>query len=431
MNAARALWRSLRTLKGNQRALVMTEPLWSVPLNLFLPFASLYMASLGLKVTEIGLVASLSLASEFLWGLLSGAIVDKFGRRASMLLFGLVSWTVPCALWALAREPWHFALAALLNGMWRVMGNGFSCMIVEDEDCGRLIHVYTILSIIGILAGFLSPLVGLVIGRFTLVPAMRVLYVAAMILMTAKFIALYRLSRERPIGLNRKAECRGQSLTRLALIGWPAFRAALNERRLRLCVILMILTTCYNTIQSNFWPLFVSKEFAVGDTRMSVFPLVKSAITLMVFLAVTPRIRLTRIRHPLVLGLSAQGVGLIALMAFQPTAAVIAVFFSAACDAFGLAVLGPMMESMMSVTIPGAERARINSLIVASILLVSTPAGFLAGQLAGLNRALPLMINLVLIIAEIVVALRISAEPGKTDPPNHADPNPSPTEVTI
>jgi MFS family permease len=417
MNAARALWQSLWALKGNQRALIMTEPLWAVPYNLFLPFASMYMAAIGLNVTEIGLVASLGLASEFLWGLLSGAVVDKYGRRASMLLFGLLSWTLPCALWALAREPWHFALAALLNGMWRVMGNGFSCMIVEGEDRERLIHVYTILNIIGILAGFLSPLVGLMIGRFTLVSAMRAMYAAAMILMTAKFFALYRLSQERPIGYHRVEECVGQPLIRLAFSGWPAFRAALHVKRMRLLVILMVLMTCFGTIQANFWPLFVTREFLVSDSGMSVFPLVKSAITLLVFFTITPRIHLTRVQSPLVLGLTAQGLGLVALVAFRPMAgaAIFPVFFSAACDAFALAVLGPLTESMMSVTIPGAERARINSLIFASILLVSTPAGFIAGQLAARSRVLPLIMNLALVAAEIIVALGISRE-GKGAP---------------
>ena len=417
MKAIAALWQSLRALKGNQRALVMTEPLWAVPYNLFLPFASLYMASVGLKDAEIGLVASLGLASQFVWGLLSGAIVDKFGRRASMLVFGLISWMIPCAIWAVARESWHFAFAVLLNGMWRVTGNSFSCMIVEGEDSGRLIHVYTILNIIGILAGFLTPVVGLMIDRFTLVPAMRVLYAAAMILMTARFLLQFHLTCERPIGKSRMQECRGQSLIRLSLHGWPAFRAALQGKRMRLLVILMVLMTCYSTIQANFWPLFVTKEFAVKDSLMTVFPLVKSVVTLFTFLVITPRIRLTRVRYPLLLGLTAQGLGLIALMAFQPMAeaAIWAVFFSAACDAVALAVLGPLTESMMSVTIPGAERARINSLIFASILLISTPAGFIAGQLAGLNRVFPLAMNLVLVIAETFVALGISRE-GKRAP---------------
>ena len=50
------------------------------------------------------------------------------------------------------------------------------------------------------------------------------------------------------------------------------------------------------------------------------------------------------------------------------------VFFSAICEAFALAILGPLCESIMSIVIPAKERARTNSLIFAVILLISTPA---------------------------------------------------------
>ncbi len=66
MKITHPLWRTLRSLKGNQRACVVTEPLWSIPNNLFLPFASIYMAAIGLQDTQIGMVASLGLATEFL-----------------------------------------------------------------------------------------------------------------------------------------------------------------------------------------------------------------------------------------------------------------------------------------------------------------------------------------------------------------------------
>lgn len=118
------------------------------------------------------------------------------------------------------------------------------------------------------------------------------------------------------------------------------------------------------------------------------------------------------------MGLAAQGIGLTALLAFLPvsSAAAWAVFFSAACDAFALAMLGPLSESLMSLSIPAAERARINSLICAGILLVSAPAGWIAGRIAERSRVLPLAMNLLLIAAEVVAALGIA----RTSRPEHA-----------
>ncbi len=417
MKAICALWQSLRSLKGNQRVCVVTEPLWAVPYNLFLPFMALYMSSIGLTDAQIGAIASLGLAMQFLWGLLSGAIVDKYGRRGTMLVFGLGSWMIPCALWAAAQGYWHFAVAAAMNSMWRVIGNSFSCMIVEDGDSGRLIHVYTILNVMGIAAGFLSPLVGLCIDRFTLVPTMRALYALSMVLMTAKFILHYRLSRESGVGVRRMKACRGRSLYALTFGGWHGFVAALGQKRMRLCVLLMVLITCFNTVQASFWPLFVTERYGISDAVISVFPFLKSAVAIAVYLMISPRISVLRVQRPFLLALTAQALGLLALVICPMTSgAAWAVFLSAVCDAFALAIIGPLSEALMSLSIPDTERASINSLLFAAILMISTPVGWCAGQIAGLDRALPLILNLCLLAVETAVVIGI-ARVGQPEQP--------------
>lgn len=82
MNALRTLWHTLGSLKGNQRACVVTEPFWAIPYYLFLPFASVYMSAVGLSDLQIGTIASISLAMQFIWGLLFGALIDKSGIRS-------------------------------------------------------------------------------------------------------------------------------------------------------------------------------------------------------------------------------------------------------------------------------------------------------------------------------------------------------------
>ena len=73
---------ALRSLTGNPRGCVYTEPLWGIPYNLFAPYVSVYMVALGLSDKDIGIVLSVSWGFQVLWALLSGAITDKVGRRA-------------------------------------------------------------------------------------------------------------------------------------------------------------------------------------------------------------------------------------------------------------------------------------------------------------------------------------------------------------
>ncbi|HOF99794.1 MAG: Major Facilitator Superfamily protein [Firmicutes bacterium ADurb.Bin248] len=418
MKASHPLWQTARALRGNQRACVVTEPLWSLPYYFFAPYASVYMAAIGLGDAQIGALASVGLAVQLVWAVFSGAIVDKLGRRRTILVFGLLSWTIPCVLWGMAQGYAHFMIAVVFNSMWRVSGNCFSCLIVENGDSEKLVHVYTILSLIGLVAGFLLPLLGLCIDRFSLVPTMRVVYLASAAVMGAKYVLHYRLLRESAIGLRRMNACRGRSLFSLAFGGKDALITAFREARLWPYVALMALMNCFNTVQATFWPLFVTGAYGVSASTFSLFPLVKAAITMVVYLLITPRIRLHAARNPLLSGLGAQAAGLAALLLCQGfgAAALAAVFFSALCEAFALAILSPLLESMLSVAIPARERARVNSLIAALVLLISMPVGWISGLLSQSDRMLPFVLNLCILAAEVPVALRaarISKQAGR------------------
>lgn len=54
--ATHPLFTILGGLKGNARACVLTEPLWGIPYNLYIPYVSVYMLTLGLTDRQIGLV---------------------------------------------------------------------------------------------------------------------------------------------------------------------------------------------------------------------------------------------------------------------------------------------------------------------------------------------------------------------------------------
>lgn len=52
---------TLLNLEGNPRACVYTEPLWGIPFNLYAPYVSIYMYSLGVNDVQIGLITSIGM----------------------------------------------------------------------------------------------------------------------------------------------------------------------------------------------------------------------------------------------------------------------------------------------------------------------------------------------------------------------------------
>ncbi|MFN2234222.1 MAG: MFS transporter, partial [Anaerolineales bacterium] len=99
---------TLFNLEGNPRASVLTEPMWGIPYNLFIPYASIYMLALGVSDVQIGMIASLGLLIQPVFALLSGALTDKYGRRLITLVSDILSWSIPCLIWAVAQDIRYF-----------------------------------------------------------------------------------------------------------------------------------------------------------------------------------------------------------------------------------------------------------------------------------------------------------------------------------
>ena len=177
---------TLLTIRGNQRVAIFTEPLYGIPFNLYTPFVSIYMSSLGLSPVQIGFVAMLTLLSQMVSSLFGGVLADKMGRRKSLFVFDIFAWVIPYFLWATAQGFPAFVVAALLNGMWRISNVSFSLLIVEDADMKRLSHMYGLMNLATLLAGFVSPLAYIFVQKYSLVPTMRTMYFVAMVLMIIK-----------------------------------------------------------------------------------------------------------------------------------------------------------------------------------------------------------------------------------------------------
>ena len=130
--------------------------MWAIPYNLYAPFVSVYMLALGLTDSQIGLIASVGLACQIFWTMLSGAITDKFGRKRTTFVVDAIAWSIPCLIWAVAQDFNAFLLAAIVNATWRITHNSWQCFLVEGTEPAILVDVYSLIYISGLLAAFFA-----------------------------------------------------------------------------------------------------------------------------------------------------------------------------------------------------------------------------------------------------------------------------------
>jgi len=394
---------TLKSLRGNPRGCVYTEPLWGIPYNLYAPYISIYMLALGLSDKQIGLIVSISWGFQVILALLSGIITDKLGRRRTTLIFDIVSWTVPALISAAAQNFWYFLIAGIINSVWRVTHNSWSCLLVEDAEPDQLVDIFTWIYIANLLVGFVAPLAGLLIGAFSLIPTMRGLYIFAAVMFAVKAIVTYQLTEETRQGKVRLQETRGQSVWSALNEYRSIFRDLLNTPQTLYTAGIMLVLSISSLISGSFWSIIVTEKLHIPAQNLAIFPFVRSAIILVFFFLAMPQINKQHFKLPMVVGFLGFVVSQVILVT-APVQGYSLLLLSVFLEACSYAVVSPLVDRMTVLTIEPKERARILSIIFVGVILFSSPFGWIAGTLSGINKDLPFLLNIALFIVGAILA---------------------------
>ncbi|MBL8102945.1 MAG: MFS transporter [Anaerolineales bacterium] len=393
---------TLRSLRGNPRGCVYTEPLWGIPFNLYSPYVSIYMIALGLSDKQIGLIVSVSWGFQIFLALLSGVVTDKLGRRLTTLIFDILAWSIPALISAFAQNFWYFLAAGIMNSFWRITLNSWSCLLVEDADQNQLVDIYTWIHIANVMVGFIAPLAGILIGVFSLIPTIRGLYIFAAVMFTVKAITTYRMTEETGQGKIRRHATRHQSAFSVLREYRGVLQQLLRTPQTLYTAGIMLVISITTLISGSFWPIIVTERLHIPAQNLAVFPFVKSAVMLFFFFVIMPRISQMHFKLPLTLGFLGFVISNVILITAPDRSyfiLIISVFLEACC----LAAVNPLMDKMVVLTIDPTERARIQSIMYVCIILITSPFGWIAGTLSTLDKGLPFLLNIVLFVVGAVL----------------------------
>jgi MFS family permease len=399
------LFYTLKNLKGNVRACVLTEPMWGIPFNLIFPYASLYMLAFGVHDAQIGMITSLGMGFQTVFALLSGVITDKYGRRMTTFISDVLSWGVASLIWAIAQDIRYFIVAAMINAAWRIPANSWTCLLVEDAEEDQLIHVWTWIYIAGLLSAFFAPLAGILIDAINLVPAVRILYWIAFISMMLKGWVLYHYSTETQQGRLRMKETRDQPF--FSLLGGyrEVLKQLLKSPRTLVVLGIMLVMSVTLVINGTFWSIIVTNRLNIPAQHIAIYPFAKSALLLALYFVLVPRLNLRRFRNPMLIGYGGFIVSQVLLVTI-PAGNYWLLLLSVLIEAFSIAMFRPLMDSLVIISIDKQERARINAIMAVIVLLLASPFGWIAGQLSEISRVLPFILNIGLyVLGSILVVL--------------------------
>jgi len=277
--------------------------------------------------------------------------------------------------------------------MWRVPANSWTCQLVEDADEDKLIHIWTWIYISAQLSAFFAPLAGLLIDYVDIVPAVRILYLFSGVIMSFKAFVLYRYSTETRQGKIRMEETRGQPIFSLLKGYGSVVPQILRTPRMLVVLGIQFVMSVVWMVHGTFWSILVTERLMIPEEHISLFPFARSALMLILYFLVVPRLNLSNFRTPMLLGI-AGFVTANLLLVMIPAGNYWLLLLSVLIDAVSVATFIPLKDSLIIVSIEKEERARINSVLAVVVIIFTSPFGWIAGQLSELNRSLPCVMNI-------------------------------------
>jgi len=391
-------------IKGNPRACLWTEPLWGIPYNLYVPFATVFMYSQGVNDAQIGFILSVGMVFQVFASLAGGVFTDKLGRRLTTIIFDCLSWSVPCLIWAAARNFWWFLAAQILNSMWQITNNSWTALLVEDCDPDKLVNIYAGIQITGLLAVFFAPISTFLVGRFSMETTVRGLYILSFVMMTAKFIILFCCGTETEQGKIRMAETKNVSWFSLFKGYGGVLRKILSSPQMVMVAIFMVLSNISNVTIGNFFGLYVTQKLGISEEFIPLFPMVRAVIMLLFYLFFQSFVGRFAFRPVIRVGFVAYILSHVALL-LCPPGNLPAVFLYTLLEALGAVLVGPRKDSLAALFVDKQDRARVNALLYVIMSGVTSPFGWLIGLLSGINRMLPFFVNIGIFLLSMVIIL--------------------------
>ena len=391
-----------------------------MPYYLYTTYASLYMLARGCTTEQVGLIATAGQVVQMVLSLASGAITDRLGRKRTTLIFDLVCWSIPTLLWAFARDVRVFLAATVINSIVRIVATSWSCLLIEDTPAGQRVHAFTWISVAGILAGFISPLAGLFVRRFGLVPAMQGIYLFSFVSMTTMFLVRNALVRETAAGRAKMAESRrlraGTALGEYLRIAAHLWRSPL----VLAAFAISILANIGFFLKATFLPILLTQGLGFPDARIAIFPAVASAVMLAVSIFAMPTIARAGTALPLAAGAACAAAGS-ALLAASPVRGTTVVVAATVLGGIGSALTLPLSDTLIANTVAEADRAKAMSVYYVLLLGLTSPFGWIGGILSSVSPRLPFAVMAAALAAAAGIALLVAPMERKKIGPRPAD----------
>jgi MFS family permease len=395
-------------LDGNALVYAETEPIWAIIAGLALYYFPMYMKDLGVTEVQMGLLNAVTGVFGALTALVSGPIIDRYGRRTTTVIFNIFAWSFTMAIWALAQNYYYFLLAAIVNAFVKIPSIAGNCLVVEDTPTNRRSYYFSFIILVNLASGLFTPITGVAIKYLGLVPTMRLVYLLAFLITMSLFLMRYRLVKETKVGKKLMMSQKKISIRKKARDYCGAAKCIINNR-LTLTTFIIVLLINFQIGFGFFAIVYLSDVLMFPVSIISKLPVIAALANLLAYFIIMPKFYKRDETYGLVAGIILSVLGAGIFLIIRPNNYLL-LFLSTIIGAVGNMIMFIFRDTLWSNVIDEKQRTNVLSECQAFISLMAVPSGILSGTLYGKNPIIPFIVVFIVLIATLgcsIYALRV------------------------
>lgn len=350
-------------LEKNASVCMKALPFWMLPYTFYMYYLSLFLMEKGLTSTQITLLMTVSNIISLVFSFVASPIVDKLGRKNSLLVFDLLSSAVPAAIFLISQNFVPALLAMGMTGLNRIMSTAYYLVMVEDTSDRNSIDSMNMFNILTVVAGVATPLAGIIVSKLGIIRGEELFLMVSVVSMTTQAVIRHFFIEESSTGKEIRRAQEKSSFNNILQTYKGTTKAVFRSPKLLSAILVNALMYVYynlcTTTSLLFTPYFANYRHLEGLVLSSIGA-IYSVGTLFSMLVINPRIsRATIYPYTFVAGLVSM-VGF-ALILFCPAGNKVLLFCAVTLLAVSYGVLKSSSDAILAMETGGEFGAGIYS----------------------------------------------------------------------
>jgi hypothetical protein len=220
----------------------------------------------------------------------------------------------------------------------------------------------------------------------------------------------------------RMQETRHQSLWAIMGESRGVLRQVLHSPETLVTGVLMVIVSVATTVNTTFWSILVTEKLRIAASYLALYFVARSATMLLFFFFVMPHLRVIDVRKPMIFGFA----GMIAswsILITIPAESYWLLLLATVLEGCSIPATNTLLDKLVATSVDPKERARIMAILYMAVLGLTSPFGWIAGHISGIDRSLPFVLNIVLFTAGGILAYLASRPRVSATPTSDATPS--------